>query len=176
VWVNYHPYTIARLWSRATAAALALEGHPRFTLVQFEDLVREPEVTVRHLCGRLGIDYEAGMLEVEQVNSSYQAATGGGRRGLNSDANEKWHVVLSPAEIAITERLCAPWMRRFGYVPLASRRVTWPARAWYRLSYLGHLVGVLLVNPGRAYVQGRAVMGSRSLAHGARPAGTGMKV
>jgi hypothetical protein len=176
VWVNYHPYTIARLWSRATAAALALEGHPRVTLVRFEDLVRDPEGTVRHLCERLGIGYEPGMLDVGQVNSSHQVAVGGARRGLNSDAIDRWQVVLSAAETAITERMCAPWLRRFGYAPLASRRVAWPARAWYRLSYVAHLVGVMLVNPGRAYVQGRAVMGSRSVAHGSRPAGSGMKV
>ena len=42
VWVNYHPYTMARLWSQATRAALELADHPRVTLLRFEDLVREP--------------------------------------------------------------------------------------------------------------------------------------
>jgi hypothetical protein len=175
VWVNYHPYTIARLWSRATAAALALEGHPRVTLVRFEDLVRDPEATVRHLCARIGIGYEPGMLDVGQVNSSHQSSVGGMRPGLNSDAIDKWQDVLSTAETAITEGRCAPWMRRFGYAPRALRRVAWPARAWYRLSYIGHLVGVLLVNPNRAYVQGRALLRTRPLGHGAEPAGSVMK-
>jgi len=175
VWVNYHPYTIARLWSRATAAALALEDHPRVTLVRFEDLVRDPEATVRKLCEHLGIGYEPGMLDVGQVNSSHQSPVDGRRPGLNSDAIDKWQDVLSPAETAITERKCAPWMRRFDYAPCASQRVALPARAWYRLSYIAHLVGVLLVNPSRAYVQGRALMGGRPLAHGAEPAGSGMK-
>ena len=43
VWVNYHPYTVARLWSQATSAALALAQHPRVTLVKFEDLLQQPE-------------------------------------------------------------------------------------------------------------------------------------
>ena len=175
VWVNYHPYTIARLWSRATAAALALEGHPRVTLVRFEDLVRQPEATVRRLCERLGLGYEPAMLEVGQVNSSHQSSVGGMRPGLNSGAIDMWQGVLSPAETAITERMCATSMRRFGYEPRALGHVALPARAWYRLSYVAHLAGVLLVNPGRAYVQGRALLGTRPLAQGAEPAGSGMK-
>jgi hypothetical protein len=97
------------------------------------------------------------------------------RKGLNSDAIDKWQDVLSPAETDITERLCAPWMRRFGYAPPAPRRVAWPAKAWYRLSYIAHLGGVLLVNPNRAYVQSRALMRSRPVADRAEPARTAMK-
>jgi hypothetical protein len=173
VWVNYHPYTIARLWSRATATALGLEGDPRVTLVRFEDLVRDPEATVRRLSERLGIGYEPAMLDVGQVNSSHQSSVGGMRKGLNSDAIDQWRRVLSAAETAITEKICAPWMQRFDYASGASRGVAWPASAWYRLSYLAHLGGVLLVNPSRAYVQGRAVMRTRPPVPAAEPARTG---
>lgn len=162
VWVNYHPYTIARLWSRATDQAIALEDHPRVTLLRFEDLVRAPEATVQRLCERIGLEYEPAMLDVGQVNSSHQSAAGGARRGLRSDAIGKWQDVLSTPEIEITESMCAPWMRRFGYERHAPRSVAWPAKAWYRLSYMAHLGGVLLVNPSRAYVQGRALMRSRA--------------
>ena len=158
VWVNYHPYTIARLWSRATAEALALQAHPRVTLVRFEDLVLEPEATVRRLCERIGLGYEPGMLDVGQVNSSHRTAAGGMRRGLHSDAIDQWRDVLSPAEIDITENMCASWMRRMRYEPHAPRNVSWATRSWYRFSYMGHLAGVLMVNPNRAYVQGRALM------------------
>jgi hypothetical protein len=158
-WVNYHPYTIARLWSRATAEAVALESHPRVTLIRFEDLVRDPEATVRRLCERIGIAYEPGMLDVAQVNSSH--SRGGMRKGLNAEAIDKWQDILSPAEIDITEDMCAPWMRRFGYERRAARSVAWSARVWYRVSYMAHLGGVLLVNPSRAYVQGRALMRPR---------------
>jgi hypothetical protein len=158
VWVNYHPFTIARLWSRSTAAAQAMESHPRVTLVRFEDLVREPETTVRRICERIGIGFEPAMLDVGQVNSSHQSAVGGMRRGLNSDAIGKWQGVLTPSEVAITESYCAPLMRQFEYELAASKQVPWPAKTWYGLSYLAHLGGVLLVNPSRAYVQGRALM------------------
>jgi omega-hydroxy-beta-dihydromenaquinone-9 sulfotransferase len=174
VWVNYHPYTIARLWSHATAEALALEAHPRVTLVRFEDLVREPEATVRRLCERIGLGYEPRMLEVGQVNSSHRTSAGGTRRGLHSDAIDQWRDVLSPAEIDITESMCASWMRRLGYESQHPRDVFWGARAWYRLSYMGHLAGVLMVNPNRAYVQSRALRRHQPLGYRA-PADTAAK-
>ena len=45
-----------------------------------------------------------------------------------------------------------------GYEPHAPRNVSWATKSWYRFSYMGHLAGVLMVNPNRAYVQGRALM------------------
>ncbi len=59
VWVNYHPYTIARLWARATRAAGALGDHPRFKVIRFEDLLANPEETVRKLAAAIEIDFEA---------------------------------------------------------------------------------------------------------------------
>ena len=161
VWVNYHPYTVARLWSRATAAALALAEHPRVTLLKFEDLVQQPEATVRGLCGRLGLDYEARMLDVGQINSSHQSSAGGARRGLHATAIEKWREVLTATEIAITERDCARYMGRCGYERGAPGSPTLPAELGLRLSYLAHLGGVMLVNPRRAWVQGKALLRAR---------------
>ncbi len=160
VWVNYHPYTVARLWSRATAAALALIEHPRVTLLRFEDLLREPDATVRQLCARLEIEYDAHMLEVGQVNSSHQSTAAGGRKGLRVEAIDKWRDVLTRTEVHIMDRSCAELMQHFGYEPLVQGAVPLWGKAGYGISYLAHLGGVLLVNPSRAYVQGRALMSS----------------
>lgn len=51
----------------------------------------------------------------------------------------------------------------------------WPAKIWYRFSYLAHLSGVLLVNPTRAYVQGRALLRTGPMARSAEPEGTTAK-
>jgi hypothetical protein len=158
VWVNYHPYTVYRLWSGASATALALAGHPRVTLVRFEQLVQEPEVTVRLLCSRLGLRFDRMMLEVRQVNSSHEASAAGARLGLHTDAIDKWKQALTPTEIAITERLCGDLMRRFGYDCVATEGVELLGRLGYRASYLAHLCGVLLVNPRRAAVQAKSLL------------------
>jgi hypothetical protein len=167
VWVNYHPYTMARLWLQATRAAVELADHPRFTLLRFEDLVTAPEATVRALCARLGIAYDARMLDVKQINSSHQSSMAGTRQGLRPEAIRMWREILTPAEIAIAERHCAALMARFGYDCLAPGDLTFAARMRHELTYLAHVCGVLLVNPRRAWVQARA------LAHAGTGAGDG---
>jgi omega-hydroxy-beta-dihydromenaquinone-9 sulfotransferase len=162
VWVNYHPYTVARLWSQATAAALALAQHPRVTLVKFEDLLQQPEATVRGLCGRLGLSYERGMLDVGQINSSFQSSAGGARRGLHTAAIDTWRQILSRTETAIAERRCDHLMDRFGYQSSAAVAGSPLGELGYRLSYFMHLGGVLLVNPRRAVVQAKAMLRSRA--------------
>jgi N-acetylglucosaminyldiphosphoundecaprenol N-acetyl-beta-D-mannosaminyltransferase len=162
VWVNYHPYTVARLWSRATRAALDLAGHPRFTLLRYEDLVAEPEATVRALCRRLDIDFNPAMLEVDLINSSHQSSAGGERKGMRTDAIDRWRKALTRAETAVTERYCAPLMRRFGYAPVSRPRMAWLDRLGFGFSYVVHLAAVMVVNPRRAAVQLKAIVQSDS--------------
>jgi hypothetical protein len=171
VWVNYHPYTVTRMWSQATRAALALAEHPRVTLLRFEDLVQQPEATVRGLCTRLGLKYDASMLDVGQINSSHQSSAGGARRGLQSGAIDRWRTVLTRTETAIVERDCAQLMHRFAYQKTDPGDIGLLHKFGYRLGYLAHLGGVLLVNPRRAYVQGRAMLHARAQypAAGAEP-------
>lgn len=174
VWVNYHPYTVARLWSQATRAALALVQHPRVTLVRFEDLLQQPEATVRELCGRVGLSYDARMLDVGQINSSHQSSAGGARRGLHTAAIDTWRQVLSRTETAIAERRCAGLMGRFGYPTSAAVPEGLFGEMGHRLSYFLHLGGVLLVNPRRAIVQAKALLRPRTpSAPAAATAGTG---
>jgi hypothetical protein len=165
VWVNYHPYTVARLWSQATSAALSLAQHPRVTLVRFEDLLQDPETTVRQLCGRLGLSYDEKMLDVGQINSSHQSSAGGARRGLHTTAIDTWRKILSRTELAVAERRCGSLMDRLGYQRSAAGPGSLVGRLGHRLSYFLHLGGVLLINPRRAIVQAKALLKPR-----ARPA------
>jgi exopolysaccharide biosynthesis WecB/TagA/CpsF family protein len=161
VWVNYHPYTVARLWSQATRAALDLRDHPRFTLLRYEDLVAQPEQTVRTLCDRLQLKFNPAMLDVAQVNSSHESSADGARPGMRLDAIDRWRQVLTPAETAVTEKDCGPLMRRFGYEPVSKRGAGF-GRVRIGLSFLGHLGAVLLVNPRRAAIQVKALLRSSS--------------
>ncbi len=158
VWVNYHPYTAAKLWHSATDNAVRLSSHPRVTLLRFEDLVQRPEPTVRMLCERLQLDYDPRMLEVEHINSSHQSSVGGARKGLHADTVDRWKDVLDRTEIAIAERYCGAHMKRFGYeTGSADAGGETLAEFGYQLRYLAHLGGVLLVNPRRALIQVRAM-------------------
>jgi exopolysaccharide biosynthesis WecB/TagA/CpsF family protein len=161
VWVNYHPFTVARLWAQATRAALELRDHPRCTLLRYEDLVTQPEATVRGLCERLELTFDPRMLEVGQVNSSHDSMIGGAPSGMRPEAIDRWRRVLTAAETAVTEKACGQLMQRFGYAPVAQRRRLLNDLG-FRLSFIGHLGAVMLVNPRRAAVQARALLRSVS--------------
>jgi omega-hydroxy-beta-dihydromenaquinone-9 sulfotransferase len=156
VWVNYHPYTVARLWRRASAEAARLEGHARFTIIRFEDLLEAPEKTIRALGERLELGFEPAMLDVSHVNSSHQSSVGGARKGWDARAIDTWRRTLSAGEITIAERSCGELMHRFGYARGELDRVGAAAELTYRLSYPLHLAGVLAVNPKRAWIQLKA--------------------
>ncbi len=157
-WMNYHPYTVAKLWRGASAIARQLQNHPRFTVLRFEDLLERPEVTVRDLCERIHVDYEPAMLDVSQINSSHQSSVGGARKGLHRDAIDKWKTELLPAETSITERYCGSLMEGFGYTAQKAVSGIWYTELRYRLSYPLHIAGVFMVNPRRALIQVRALL------------------
>jgi hypothetical protein len=157
-WINYHPYTMARLWRGASAIVRRLRTHPRFSVVRFEDLLGNPEATLRDLCERVRMDYDPAMQNVGQINSSHQSSVGGARKGFHRDAIDKWKTELSPTEISITERYCGSLMEDFGYPVQAAGKKRWYGEFQYRLSYPLHIVGVLMVNPRRALIQVRALL------------------
>ena len=159
VWVNYHPFTVARMWLKATQQAMRLVSHPRFTLVRFEDLIQEPEKTVLFLCDRLGLQFESLMLEVGQINSSHQSSIGGARKGLQTDSIDKWRKILSPREIAAANRLCHDLMAEHSYDQPMQKNENSHNELFNYLTYPFHLAGVFVINPRRALVQTRALLG-----------------
>ncbi len=159
-WINYHPYTMASLWNRATREAKRLANHPRFHLLRFEDLIRMPEETVSHLCAGIGLTFQPDMLDVPQVNSSHQSSRGGARHGIYQDAMENWRSHLNAQEIRITERICGNLMRVHGYAAEAGDHHRDAGELRYMFSYMMHLAGVLAINPRRAWIQLRAVLPS----------------
>lgn len=114
-WANYHPYTIAMLWVAAVRSALRHVVHPRFVSIRYEDLLRQPEVTVRALCSVAGLEYSETMLAIPQVGSS----TGIDRpdqRGIDATRTGGWRKGgLTVTELAICNRTCGEEMKRMGY-------------------------------------------------------------
>jgi hypothetical protein len=146
------------MWLKATQQAMRMVSHSRFTLVRFEDLLQEPEKTVMFLCDKLGLQFEKPMLEVGQVNSSYQSSIGGARKGLHTDAIDKWRRILSPGEIAAATRICYSLMPEHGYKQPDKIEDHGHREFFNYITYPLHLAGVLVINPRRAWLQARALM------------------
>ena len=158
VWINYHPFTTANLWRRATQAAHGLREHPRFHTVRFESLLESPEQTVRQMCEAIGLDFQPAMLDVAQINSSHQTSVGGARRGIYKDAMDTWRSVLSPSELAVTEKIAGPAMIQVGYPLATDGKAPFASFLPHLVSYGFHALGVMLVNPKRAIVQLKALL------------------
>jgi len=114
-WVNYHPYTIARLWVSSVRMAQELEGHDRFMSLHFENLLKDPEQNIKNLCDFTGLTYEVEMLSVPQVGSS-SGMDHPGRLGIDNTKASGWKKGgISKTELAICQSVASQEMRRLGY-------------------------------------------------------------
>ena len=115
-WANYHPFVMAKLWHSGIVAALRSKTDCDDILdVQFEKLVREPEVTIGQVCSWLGIDFAPDMLNINYWGSSREK-TQAGTVGIKATAAAGWRQGgLCTAEIAICESFAFPQAANFGY-------------------------------------------------------------
>lgn len=67
----------------------------RYHFVRFEDLVRQPEVELRDICDWLGVPFEASMLEIDVVGSSFHADRHGAA-GFDPASADRWRRHLHP--------------------------------------------------------------------------------
>jgi omega-hydroxy-beta-dihydromenaquinone-9 sulfotransferase len=115
-WVNYHPYTITKLWVAAVRTANRLEVNPRFTSIKFEDLLQQPEKVMRKLSEFAGIEFEHEMLNVSQIGSS----TGKDKpenKGVDSSRHGVWRKGgLTDVELAICQSVADQEMTGLGHL------------------------------------------------------------
>jgi hypothetical protein len=115
----------------ADRAARELYGW-RYHVVRYEDLISEPERTLRRLTHSLDLDYDESMLSYSEaaarLTDESDAAWKGETRGPLLAANSgKWRSALTRRQAAVTESVYARWFRRYGYA--CSRRHGLPGRA-----------------------------------------------
>ena len=119
----------------------------RMTL-KYEDLVREPESTVRDLCDFLEESFYPEMLSFYKESSKYMKAEAAetfnkaATRPISIEQLEKWRSKLSTGEIAKIEAVCLREMMEFGYslenhgldlknrIELLVKRVYWRLQEW----------------------------------------------
>ena len=115
-WSNYHPFVMAKMWRQAAVAARKAADRDAVMLVRFEDLLDEPEATVRAICTHCGIDFAETMLDVARVGSSNREDQSGAK-GIDRSRTGSWKNGLSASEIDIVEAATAPLLVESGYSP-----------------------------------------------------------
>jgi omega-hydroxy-beta-dihydromenaquinone-9 sulfotransferase len=159
-WVNYHPFTMGKLWANATEEALHLVGNPRFMMLRFEDLAADPEAGARRICNLLGLKFEPEMLEIPRWGSS-NVEHDSEHKGVSKEVVGKWRDTLSTGEALICERISHRLMLRLGYAPEFLDRRGTLAVIPSLLSYPLHVAGVIALNPRRAWIQIQAMLRTR---------------
>lgn len=98
--------------------------------VRYEDLVRDPKMTVQRLCEFIDEPFEPGMLSFHEDADRYmkdEAASNYNEAATKPISTDRIHGGthrLTSTEIAIVESICAPEMKEFGYEP-AHARLDW---------------------------------------------------
>jgi hypothetical protein len=108
------------MWRRTAEYYRYLSENPNYQMAKYEDIVSDPETTLREICGRLKIDYRADLLDSSLYtdqsgqpwtrNSSFESSD-----RITTDTVERWRDVLSQQEIDAIEYTCGPDMAQLGY-------------------------------------------------------------
>lgn len=100
-----------RQWRKSVAFALALQRHPRFLALRYEDLVTRTQEQLDRIAQLLGMaaDFDADLPDWSG-NSSHVV-----HRGIGTGSVGTYMERLSPEVIAFIEAACHPEMRLLGY-------------------------------------------------------------
>ncbi len=142
--MNYHPYTISRLWNASFDAAKAYRNDADVVHVRFEDLTARPGETMRDLCHAVGLEYEPAMLLVPHAGSS-NAMDDLDKKGIRTDRGESWKQGLFPAEVAICQRTSGSRMAHVEYELVPTRASATQILAQW-MTFPFKLTGAFLLN------------------------------
>ncbi|MCO5247896.1 MAG: sulfotransferase [Chitinophagales bacterium] len=130
--INYHPYTLSKLWNAAIRASLKFEHHPQVLTIRFEDILDDGKSTIQKICRHLEIDFFDEMLDIPQASSSNEADSQ--EVGIKKERAGNWKKGgLSNEEIEICERTSGRFFPNFEYQfvhPKVNKR---SLLAWYIL-------------------------------------------
>ena len=145
--INYHPYTLSKLWNAAIGAAQKFSEHPQVMTVRFEDILEDAKTTVEHICNHLGIDFIEEMLNIPQASSSNEADSQ--ETGIKKERAGNWKKGgLSNEEILICENTSGQYFAQFDYQFTHPKVSKIALMAWYIL-FPFKLVLALLFNLNR---------------------------
>jgi hypothetical protein len=107
-------------WVDDTAAGLSYRGHPRVLEVRYEDLVGDPERTIRAVCSFVGEEYDAACVsgdnDAKSIEARMRTPNNMSSYGKVGDASVgRWRRDLSSAELETCLRKGGPLLEALGY-------------------------------------------------------------
>ena len=105
--------TLQYIW--ASHAHARMRGRANYRVFMYEDLMSDPEKTIRELCDFCLLDFSEAMLSPEAGQAS--SVTGRKSGGFDPSRVDGWQEKLSPWQSRLVSLLTRRGMRRFGYKP-----------------------------------------------------------
>lgn len=100
-----------------------------YVVLRYEDLVSEPESTMRALAGQLGLDWTDALMRPTAEGRPWggNSTTGRSFTGISTAPLEAWKTEITPYEEAVVRRIATPVLDAFEYPPrpVRRRRTTW---------------------------------------------------
>lgn len=96
-----------------------LKSLPNYRLFRYEDLLFDPETTLRELCSFIEIGFSEAMLEPQGGRHDHQPSslTGKRQKGFEPEAAVRWCRVISLVDNIIISQSTKGSMRKLGYAP-----------------------------------------------------------
>ena len=118
-----HIYHIANAWAKSQRLALQMRsilGADRFYNISYEDLVADPESSLKGLCGFMGKEYTPDMLNFHQSNEATNAASssslwGNVTKPIMKQNTKKFLKKATEEEITIFELVAGDVLDALGY-------------------------------------------------------------
>jgi hypothetical protein len=117
-----NPYAAAAWWARGIREGLEAEHrHPEQVLtVRYEDLVSEPEATVRRVCDHVRLGYNSEMLAIERAGPEKIVAEqawwySGVSQPISDAASGRWRTEMPEADRRVVVAVAGPELRALGY-------------------------------------------------------------
>lgn len=120
---GWFPFAVR--WATGVEVARRCErqfGTHRVLQLRYEDMTAEPEATARRLCDFLGERFDAAMLVVERLGSSFTdhgASEADPNVGIDASTRDRWRQAMDERAIALIESLAGRWMEELGYGTIA---------------------------------------------------------
>ena len=144
--LDWGPNTIdkaASSWANKIQFGFRVEelyGSERVKRVGYEDVVLDPEETMKEICAFLEIAYEPAMIEgggfkVPSYTARQHQLVG---KGPVADRVEAWKTSLTRREIEIFENIAGTYLRQLGYAlhyGAAARKITFPEKILFMLKH-----------------------------------------
>jgi len=108
----YHPIVTSILWKLGVRKISEIKRSRKnnFIIIRYEDLVNDPELTIRDMCKTIGENFEHDMLDIDSDNSSF-----GSQKGIFKTSAGRWARGLTGEEAFLAQWIGGKELMAFGY-------------------------------------------------------------